>query len=237
MLDALAATQIALLHDQLSLQSINQNVTNMQTPGYKRQRIEYPPFDEQLSVEMASVYQQGQLTPFMRQGVLVQSRNPHHLSLSGAGFFVVQGKKGIFYTRRGDFHINTQGELATANGLLLLGQNGPLRVNDPTFTVDKQGSLFVDHKKVDQINIVQLDHIDQLKYLGQGLYTSRESPKLAANDTNVQQGFLEQSNVKSLDEMIELITISRHFEASQHIMRMVDRLLSKAINQLGESNV
>lgn len=226
MLDAITATQVAMLQDQLRLQSISQNVSNMQTPGYKRQLIENTGFDKHMQL-----YTQGV------QGTFVQSRLPNELALAGDGYFEVQTDDGVFYTRRGDFHVNEHGELATATGARLLGKGGVLRVDDNAFKIDASGSVFIDNQKVDQVNVVQFSRPEALTYQGQGLYESQESPMSATSTTHVLQGFLEQSNVKSIDEMMEMVKTSRHFEASQRVLRTADGLLSTAINQLGEGNV
>lgn len=237
MLDAISATQVAMLQDQLRLQSISQNVSNMQTPGYKRQLIDSPGFDEQIQAQMATVSQRMDLSTQNLQGTFVQSRLSNELALSGDGYFEVQTDEGIFYTRRGDFHVNEHGELATATGARLLGKSGVLRVEDNAFTIDAKGGLFIDNHQVDQINVVQFSNPQALSYQGQGLYESREAPRPAGNATHVLQGYLEQSNVKSIDEMMEMVKTSRHFEASQRVMRTADGLLSTAIKQLGEGNV
>lgn len=237
MLDAISATQVAMLEDQLRLQSISQNVSNMQTPGYKRQLIESLSFDEQFQVQMATVSQQIKLSTQNVQGAFVQSQHPNEMALAGDGYFEVQTDKGVFYTRRGDFHVNEQGELTTATGARVMGKGGSLRVDDNAFTIDSNGWIFVDNHKIDQINIVQFAHPEQLRYQGQGLFASEEMPAPANSATHVLQGHLEQSNVKSIDEMMEMVKTSRHFEAAQRVMRTADGLLSTAINQLGEGNV
>ncbi len=237
MFDAISATHVAMIQDQLRLQSINQNISNMQTPGYKRQIIESTGFDEQLQTEMASISQQMQVSQLQIQGTVIQSHQPNDIAIAGDGFFEVQTPEGIFYTRRGDFHVNEHGELSTATGGLLLGKGGTIRVDDNQFTLDKQGVLYIENRKVDQLNIVHFAHSQQLQYRGQGLYESLEPAIPVNSTTRTLQGFIEQSNVKSIDEMMELIKTSRHFEAAQRVMRIADRLLSTAINQLGEGNV
>lgn len=237
MLDAITATQVAMLQDQLRLQSISQNVSNMQTPGFKRQLIDSPGFDEQVQAQMNNVSERMQLSTQNVQGAFVQSRLPNELALSGDGYFEVQTDEGIFYTRRGDFHVNERGELATATGARLLGKGGVIRVDDNAFTIDIRGGLFMDNNQVDQVNVVQFSNPAALNYQGQGLYESQEAPLPAGNATHVLQGYLEQSNVKSIDEMMEMVKTSRHFEASQRVMRAADGLLSTAIKQLGEGNV
>lgn len=237
MLDALTATQLAMEFDQLKLQSISQNVANMNTPGFKRQLVEYAGFDEQLQPQINTVIQQMQRTQIKTQGSLTQTQNINDLALTGEGYFQVQSDKGVFYTRRGDFQVNNQGELCTATGEALLGQGGTIKVDDNSFTIDAQGALYIDHHKVDQLNLVQFNQPQLLNYEGNGLYQTDESPIPVDRSTRVLQGFIEQSNIKSIDEMMDMVKTSRHFEASQRVMRTADNLLATAINQLGEGNV
>lgn len=227
MLDAINTSQMAMNLDQFKLQTISHNIANISTNGFKKQYVESFGFDEQ-------VLQQSQLDT---QGVLDQTKNPKDLAISGPGYFTVQGPRGIFYTRRGDFQINKFGELTTATGELLLGTGGVIKVDDAAFTIDAQGALIIDQHKVDQLKLVQFNTKNQVHYIGNGLYESDASPVPVGPSTKILQGFIEQSNVKSIDEMMDMIAFSRHFETNQRIMRTADNLLATAINQLGEGNV
>ena len=237
MFDAITATQFAMEFDQLKLQSISQNVANMNTPGFKRQLVESSGFDEQLEPQINNSIQQVQRAQINIQGTLTQTHNLSDLALTGDSYFQVQSDQGLFYTRRGDFQINKQGELCTATGETVLGKGGTIKIEDSSFTVDTQGALYIDHHKVDQLNIVRFEQPQLLDYVGNGLYQTNESPNPSDGTTRVLQGFIEQSNVKSIDEMMDMIKTSRHFEASQRVMRTADNLLATAINQLGEGNV
>lgn len=237
MLDAISASQLAMDMDQLKFQSISQNIANMNTPGFKKQAVEQMGFDEHLQPEMSALISQTQPMQIKTQGSFSQTQNPKDLAISGDGYFQVQSDKGIFYTRRGDFTVNAQGELATATGEILLGQSGALRVHDNAFTVNAQGTLIISGQTLDKLNLVQFNQPQALRYLGNGLYQSDETPTPCNGQTRILQGFIEQSNVKSIDEMMDMVKTSRHFEANQRIMRTADNLLATAINQLGEGNV
>ena len=237
MLDAIAAAQRAMDIDQLKLQSVSQNIANMNTPGFKKQVIEFKNFDEELQPQISNLVQQMEHSQVKTQGTFNQTHKPGDIALAGEGYFQVQGQQGLFYTRRGDFQVNTQGELATATGELLMGKSGAIKIDDNDYTLDSQGNLYIDHLKKDQINIVQFDSSHQLNYAGNGLYQTDASPVSASGNTRVLQGFIEQSNVKSIDEMMDMVKLSRHFEASQRVMRTANNLLATAINQLGEGNV
>ncbi|MCL9682624.1 flagellar hook-basal body protein [Legionella maioricensis] len=237
MFDAITATQLAMEVDQLKLQSISQNITNMNTPGFKKQLVELNSFDEQLQVQTNNTVQQLQKSQIKTQGTFNQTHNMNDMALTGEGYFQVQSEQGIFYTRRGDFQVNNHGELTTITGEIILGKGGAIKVDDHSFTVDTQGTLYIDHHQVDQFNIVQFNRPNRLNYIGNGLYQTDESPNPPDHNTRVLQGFIEQSNVKSIDEMMDMVKTSRHFEANQRIMRTADNLLAAAINQLGEGNV
>ena len=237
MIDAIGQSQVAMQLDQLKLQSINQNIANMNTPGYKKEQVEHAYFEGYLQPSTNATIQELQKNHNSTQGTFIQTNNPTDMALSGDGYFQVQGEEGVFYTRRGDFTVSNRGELITATGQTVLGASGPIQIDDSQFSIDAQGSLFIDHHKVDQLKIAHFKQADLMNYVGNGLYQTDESPSPSDGTTKVQQGFIEQSNVKSIDEMMDMVKTSRHFQASQHVMRAADNLLATAINQLGEGNV
>lgn len=237
MLDAISTSQLAMNIDQLKLQTISNNIANINTPGFKKEHLEQLEFNDFLIPSISQAMQQVSKQELSVQGTLMQTDNPKDFALSGAGYFQVQGELGVYYTRRGDFHLNQKGELVTATNEQVLGRGGVIQIDSDTFSVDKQGNLLVDHKKVDKLQLAQFEHPETLRYVGNGLYQSDESPNLMNANTQVLQGFIEQSNVKSIDEMMQMVSTSRHFEATQKILRTADSMLSMAINQLGESNV
>ena len=236
-IDAMTVAQFSMHQDELRLQSISQNISNMQTPGYKRQILEATVFDANLSLDYPAITQSMQTARVLQQGTLQQSQNIHDLALSGKGFFVVRTEEGIFYTRHGELQVNEQGELISSTGELILGKNGPIQVDDNEFSIDTQGQIYVNGQKFDQLALVEFSKQQKLHYRGQGLYESAEAPTPSDGDLRVLAGFIEHSNVQSTDEMLMMLKTSRHFEALQRVMRTADDLLSQAIKQLGERNV
>ncbi len=237
MLDAISASQFAMQVDQIKLQNLNQNVANMKTPAFKKQFLDYQKIDDSQQPQFISVLNQMTQDQLPTQGSLTQTQKEFDLALAGAGYFQVQGDEGIYYTRRGDFHLNEQGELTTATGETVLGRSGAIRLDEGHLKIDAEGAIYVDNKKIDQLRVVTFDQEHHLIYAGNGLYHSEESPAPVTASTRVLHGFIEQSNVKAMDEMMEMIKTSRHFEASQRVMRTANNLLGTAINQLGEGNV
>jgi flagellar basal-body rod protein FlgF len=237
MLDAINAAHIALLQDELRLQSISQNIANMQTPGYQRVVLESQSFGNTLNASLATVRNTVWQNLQSVQGVLSASARATDLAISGAGYFEVQTDEGVFYTRRGDFKVTASGTLETSSGATLLGDHGAVQVDGLNFTINSAGDVLLDGQKTQQIHLVQFANPQSLKPLGNGLYQSTESPISRTHESKILQGFLEQSNVKSTDEMMNMIQTSRHFEASQRILTTANHFLATAIHELGESNV
>ncbi|KTD24990.1 flagellar hook-basal body protein [Legionella israelensis] len=237
MLNAISAAQVAMNQDQLKMQAVSQNISNMQTPAYQRFILTESGFDEHLAANIENISKKMRQNHLQEQGTLTQTHRPLDVAISGRGYFQVQTENGVFYTRRGDFHINERGELTTASSALVLGKNGPVHIDEGDFIIDRTGHLFIDKQKIDQLNVVDFKNDSSLSYAGHGLYQCNTAPEPVNSATYILQGFVEQSNVKSIDEMTEMLKISRHFEASQKIMRMADALISSAVNQLGEGNV
>lgn len=238
MLDAIGASQMAMNLDQLKLQSITQNIANINTPGFKKTSMEHLGFDEHLqSSSITHALDQLIQEPINTQGSLIQTDKTTDLALSGDAYFQVHNEHGIYYTKRGDCHINNKGELVTAHDDLIMTQSGALQVDDAAFVIDRQGTVFIDHHKAAQLNIVTANSAQQMRYVGNGLYQCDEALAPADGNTQVLQGFIEQANVTSIDEMMDLTRIARHFETNQRVLRTADSLLATAINQLGESNV
>lgn len=237
MLDAIGASQLAMDIDQIKLQAISNNVANMNTPAFKTEILEQMPFNDLLVPSTTEALSQVQREELNIQGTLTQTNNPKDFALSGTGYFQVQGEQGVYYTRRGDFHVSNKGKLVTATGEAVLGQSGVIQIEGDNFTVDSQGGLFFESRKVDQLQLAHFEHPASLRYVGNSLYKSEESPAAGNQNTKILQGFIEHSNTKSITEMLNMVSTSRHFEASQKVMRTANNLLAAAINQLGETNV
>jgi len=237
MLDAISASQLAMDVDQLKLQTISHNIANINTPGFKRELLEQVAFNDLLLPSTTEAQQQVYKQEVPLQGTVVQTNNPKDFALNGAGYFQVQGEQSVYYTRRGDFHVNQKGELVTTTGENVLGTGGVIQIDSESFTIDGQGNLFVDHRKIDQLQLAHFEHTETLRYAGNGLYQSEENPSPMSANTKILQGFIEQSNIKSIDEMLHMVSTSRHFEASQKVLRTADSMMATAINQLGEGNV
>ncbi|MGE5633131.1 MAG: flagellar hook-basal body protein [Caulobacteraceae bacterium] len=168
------------------------------------------------------------------QGQVYSTGNSFDLALRGKGFFCVETPEGERYTRDGEFTKDSQGYLVTSEGYKVLGENGYIMVEGKEMTVNEKGEVYKDDEMVGKLKIVDFNDYNALRKEGGGLIGIAEGvdeqPQIAAGD--IQQGFLESSNVNSVKEMVEMLTMLRSYEASQKVIKIHDELLGKSVNEI-----
>lgn len=161
---------------------------------------------------------------------------------TGSMFFVVRAPDGQqHYTRDGAFKINSQGLLTTSQGYPVLDdQDNPIMVvdveNNPdsingNFAIDGQGQVLVNDEPVAKLKIVQFPNLQVLQKTG-GTWTSNQQPNQVANP-QIMPGYIEESNVNSVKEMVNLITVVRAYESLQKVVDAEDQTTQIAIDEVG----
>lgn len=183
------------------------------------------------------------------QGSFKVTDNKYDCAIDGNGFFAVSftdkaGNTSVKYTRDGAFTISTDGYLRTKDGDFVLNQNGaqngdPAANNyiqlDPNldFTINKAGFIYQNDQLVGQLGLVDFDNYDFLSKYGENMYDLVDGGQVIPADANIEQGYIEASNVKVVDEMVTMITIARAYESNQKMIQTFDTMLDKAVNQVG----
>jgi flagellar basal-body rod protein FlgF len=155
-------------------------------------------------------------------GAVQQTGNPLDLAIHGQGFFAVQDASGKeAYTRAGDLHVDPTGQLLTATGLPVLGDNGPISVPPATsVTVGSDGTISIvplgqspqTAANVGRIKLVN-PPLDTVQRSADGLFrTTHGTPAVADAATTVSSGSLESSNVDLASCMVNMIELSRRFD-------------------------
>jgi flagellar basal-body rod protein FlgF len=236
MSDAIAALSDAMRNDAETLRVIGQNVANIETVAYRREiAVMRPNFDQVTDDARASLAQSQSLDTVidLRPGVLKSTSGALNLALEGPGFFVVDTPQGEALTRRGDFRLDSEGRLVTQAGIPVLGEGGAIHLQGATPQISPDGSVRVNGEVVARLRIAQVASESQLTALGGDLYAATQLPE--GNDAaRVRQGFLEASNVESVQEMVRLMETMRHFESVQRFVRGYDDMMGKAISELGK---
>ncbi len=184
------------------------------------------------------------------QGAFDVTDNALDLALDGRGFFAIeftnkQGETSVKYTRDGAFTMDREGYIRTNDGDYVLNANGArngaggqgnrVRV-DPNqeVKIDADGTIFQNNAVVGQIGTVDFQDYNYLHKYGENLFDLVDGGTAMDSDARIEQGCLEMSNVNIVSEMVEMITITRAYEANQKIIQTVDGTIDKAVNTVGQ---
>jgi flagellar basal-body rod protein FlgF len=225
------------------LDVISNNLANVNTPGYKKDKMS---FEGLLagSVNPPAVPQGKTADPILQKenmyidyaaGPISQSGNPLDLALDGDGFFAVTTPEGTAYTRQGNFHPSADGTLVTADGYPVQGVGGTaIRIQGSHVEIDAKGAVMVDAAEAGTISVVDFEKPYVMTKIGSALFIPTDPQAApAAAKAQILQGHLEGSNVESISEMVQLIETNRYFEACSKVIKGFDDMTAKAANELG----
>ncbi len=161
------------------------------------------------------------------------------LAISGnRGFFVVEKDEQIRYTRAGNFRVNTNGELVTADGnWRVLGDGGgPVQVGSGDFQIDVNGQVRsgTTGEVIDTIALRDFQRPDMLQKAGENLFFAPGAAGELQNrpESRIQQGALELSGTNAAETMVSMIEAMRAYEANLNFVRMQDQLLGRAVTEI-----
>jgi len=251
MVKGLYTAYTGLVNQQNRLDVISNNLANATTVGYKKEGLTSQSFDEVYGIKVrdSSIGLRNQYIGDLSLGVKVgetyrdysqgsfrETGENFDLALSGDGFFSISftNKAGVtstMYTRDGNFTMTSDGYLVTKDGDYVLGEGGTIQI--PTdaqqIAIERDGTITADGVTIDKLAIVDFEDYNYLEQYGENLYTALDTATQKEATGQVYQGYLEQSNVNVVSEMVEMITISRAFEANQKAMNAADDTLQKAV--------
>ena len=110
-----------------------------------------------------------------------------------------------------------------------------VRVNpDQEYKIDEQGFIYQNDQVIDRIGVVRFADNNYVSKYGENLYNLVPGGQVLSSDASVEQGCLEASNVNVIDEMVDMITVARAYEAGQKVIQTEDSTLDKAVNSVGQ---
>lgn len=229
--------------------SVSQNITSSQTTGYRKRTIN---FSAQTAGEIqtdphARVGRDAampMLFPKVNSGInfvtgeTQPTRRELDVAIQGDGFFEIQmddGTRG--YTRSGEFRMRADRTLVTSSGNEVLSDGGSpitLLAANGAVTINRDGTIFQGETSLGKLSIQKFANPAALLPIAGGFFVATpgaqpepvEAPELL-------QGYLEGSNVTPLREMVDLVLISRAYEANQKIINTVDQQMQKTLDALG----
>src|SRR5205809_2124724 len=259
MLRALYTAATGMQAQQINIDTIANNIANVNTTGFKQGRAEFQDLLYQnirpagtassASTEYPVGLQLGLGTRPVatdrnyRQGDFRQTDNPLDLVIEGKGFFQVRTPSGeLAYTRDGSFHVSSTGAVVTADGSPLEPQitipadaQDIVIGTDGTVSVTQAGQSAA--QQVGTIQIANFQNPSGLNGVGRNLFlpTAASGDASAGNPGEnglgrINQGFLEQSNVNVVEEMVNMIVAQRAYEVNSRAVRVADDMLSQINN-------
>jgi flagellar basal-body rod protein FlgG len=260
-MQALNTASTGMLAQQLNVEVLSNNVANLTTTGYKRQRAEFQDLLYQnvrrpgstssdvgtvipSGVQVGVGVRTGAVYRILQQGTLQFTENPLDVAINGDGYFNIELPNGeTAYTRAGAFGLNDQGEIVTADGFRVQPTT-TIPSNAISIDINRNGEIF--YKLSTQAASVQAGNLQLsifanpggLEAIGNNLLlvspASGDAVDGAAGDDGfglIEQGALEGSNVNIVNEITDLITAQRAYEMNSKVIKTVDEMMS-AVGQL-----
>jgi flagellar basal-body rod protein FlgG len=247
MIRGIYISAVGMLPNKLKIDVVANNLANISTAGFKRDNIFIRIFknaSSEISRSGGSELSGLDITEYtdFSQGALRRTGNPFDLAINGIGFFVIETANGLRYTRNGNFTVSPDGILITMDGNPVLGSGGRIyipdlhRLSSASVKITENGEIYVDNQFVDKLRIVWFENPSKLK---KEFSTSFSAPpdlrelKPGDNEFKIYQGFLEESNVNAVAEMVKMIEANRSYESDSKVIQHQDETLEKA-NELGK---
>lgn len=261
MIDALYIGATGMQAQQLNVDTIAQNLANVNTTGYKRNAVS---FTDLIAREVTPVAQMdetavagplaslpqlgsgvaiGHMAKIFDGGDMKKTASPMDLAIQGEGFLSVTLPDGSeAFSRGGTLRVNGDGQLATASGYALRpGITVPDNAQSLTITADGTVNMTIPGQatpvEAGRLEFVRFTDAGSLTALGENTYRANEASGAAIQVTpgengvgTLQQGFLEGSNVKLVDETVGLMVAQRAYEASVKVVQAADEMLGMVNN-------
>ncbi len=244
---------------QLNIDVISNNLANVNTLGFKKSRVDFQDLLYQTSRTAGSTEAQGAQVPtgiqvglgtrpgaiqkIFTQGDFQQTQNSLDLVIEGDGFFAIQLPNGqTAYTRDGSFKVDDQGRMVTSDGFALVPEisidpqaTGVSVGSDGTVTVTIPGQTTP--QPAGQIQIAKFVNPAGLSNIGRNLLAPSAASGEPITETpgenglgTIASGFIEMSNVKVVEEMVNMIVAQRAYEINAKAIQTSDEMLNIANN-------
>jgi len=259
MLRAIYTAASGMEAQQLNIDTIAHNLANINTAGFKQRRAQFQDLLYQniraagaantATTDIPSGLQVGLGTKpvateiIFTQGDFASTNNPLDVVIQGQGFFQVRQPNGqIAYTRNGNFHLNREGNLVTSDGDLIEPQITlpPDRISvtvgaDGTVSVIQAGQT--DPQQVGRLELALFQNPAGLQNIGKNLLVQTLASGQAITGTagenglgTLLAGYVEQSNVSVVEEMVQMIISQRAYEANSKVIRTAEEMFTQANN-------
>lgn len=256
MLRGLYTSWTGMVNEQKRLDVISNNMANSNTAGYKQESVSSQSFDKLLTIKIRDGSQAyhneaigkmslgvkiGEVYTDFSQGSVRNTGGSFDLALSGKGFFTINytnsnGETSTRYTRDGNFLVTREGVLVDSEGNRVQGEGGDIQLptDAKNVVISNDGTVTADGAIIDRLKITDFADYDYIVKVGDNMYAVVDGATEKDAEASVLQGYIEMSNVNVVSEMVDMITITRAYEANQKVIRAMDSMLDRSATQVGK---
>ncbi len=259
MLRSLYTAATGMYAQQLNLDNVSNNLANVNTTGFKKATVQFQDLMYQTLKEAGSATSEGTIRPTeltvgvgvkpvstqksFKPGTLLETGNPLDMAIAGDGFFQIADANGdVFFSRTGSFKITAEGDIVDASGRFL-DPRITLPADTESLSITPDGIVLaniygaVEAEEVGQIELARFVNPAGLKSIGGNLYqetTASGNPITGdpANDGfgSMEQGYLENSNVTLVEEMVNMIVAQRAYDVNSKMVKTSEAMIETANN-------
>lgn len=257
MVKGLYTAYTGMINEQNRMDVLTNNLANVDTNGYKKEGATSQSFDTVLAYKIKDKSEDARLAKGIgnmnlgvkigenytdySQGAFKVTGNTYDVAISGKGFFTIEfaskdGNTSQKYTRDGSFIANVDGYLVTKDGDYVMNTDNQRIKIDPNkeVSIDTRGNISQEGKTICTIKITDFEDYNYLEHYGENYFQPVDGTQVVPGEYTINQGYLETSNVQTVQEMVEMISVSRQYESNQKLITTIDGTLQIASTQLGK---
>jgi flagellar basal-body rod protein FlgG len=243
MIKGIYAAEAAMRPKMTRMEVLANNLANINSTGFKKDRVFMSMLKESAAgrtddrTDMAGVDARRAID--FSGGSLQQTGNPLDLAIEGPGFFAVETPRGIRLTRNGNFKLSPDGTLITGEGYAVLSSAGHItipqadRIPKESISINEAGLLSTGKETIGRIQLVDVERTASLQKDHESLFIPDPRDPIRdieEDQTVIRQGYLEESNVEGIEEMIAMIELSRSFETDQKMIQAQEQTLDRVMD-------
>lgn len=237
----------AMINQQRVLDAISNNVINVNTAGYRADKVVLNTFQEQLFLVNGRTETSGtsyqtyvdSTATSLNQGAFEYTESRFDCGIYGNVYFNVRNNKdgNIYQTRNGQWGLDNEGYLTLGGIGRVQGENGDIYLGNDDFVIREDGTIENDNGIVDTLLLKYIPEDADIEKYGDTLFSYDGDEELPADQTfSIIQGAFEKSNVDSAKEMTAAIEAQRMYEASSKILQYLDKINQKSATEIAKIN-
>ncbi len=224
----------AMLVQQHAVDVAANNLANAGTSGFRKSTVSFKAFPDagvarQENDGSSRGHREGigniplsvvvsESSPVMSPGEIRETGNHLECSIKGEGFFQVSDGNNTWFTRSGLFTLDSEGQMVTHSGLVLMGDGGPIPVGDAAVvSINEKGVVISDGEEVGRVPLFSFEAPSRLRQVGSsllaGTVASGAPVRIDPDQVSLVPGSVEGSNVNVVEEMVRMLAASRAYEA------------------------